>query len=642
MKAQIVSKPPLLRNYFFMASIIMLVIMSLAGLSGWSLSLSQKKEQATHYQRGAHHIEQVLTETFSYIENFCAFIGKKILQQDPTNLKSIETILQNKWISSETNQELFSWTLFDFVTPDGYAVVTSSQGILAEPKKVRDRSWLYDAPRRPWKLHFSHPAVGFTSGEWVLPLGYGIADKNGVLLGILSAGFNIQKLTRLVERSLDTENISFVILNDNMEVVAQSLDNFHTIKKDFFTPWLGVLDKSAAKAGPLASPIRYNDITYQFYKKLDKYPYIILVGESNNVLQDKMIRGLLPLLLQSIGIIVVLQIVLYLIYHRIITPAVILSDIADRISRGEENIDIPMGKIYTFTNLSTQLRNMMHYIEEIKSMKLELGRKNKELERAKNSAVSAKETALSASKAKSDFLASTAHELRTPLGQMIVLSEYMKAELFGKMSNPKYLDYANEIHLMGKESLQFIEDLLDEAQAGSGNFEIKQREEVSITDIIKRAVKLTVSNAYKNHIVINTEAPEDLPLLYVDPRRIRQILVNLISNAIKYSPEHTVITVLSRTIGRRLEVSVIDQGFGMSAMEIETALKRFGKVLNQNSGKVDSIGLGLPLVKHLAEVHGAEFNIQSESGKGTIVSIIFPPECVRWQEGDRLSVVSNW
>ncbi len=642
MDVQTTHHPPFLRNYFFMATIIMVVILLLAGLSGWFIWLSQKKERVLYYQKGAGHLEQVLTETFSYIENFCSFVGKKIAVQDPRNLKAIEAILQNKWIASETNQELFSWTLFDFVTPEGYAVVTSSQGVLSEPKKVRDRTWLYEAPRHPWKLLFSHPAVGFTSGEWVLPVGYGISNKHGAFIGTLSAGFNIQKLTRHIERSLDADKISFVILNSNMEVVSQSLDNFHTIDKDYFVQWAGAFDNAQSRSGSLASPIQSSDVTYRYYKKLDKYPYTVLIGESNALLEDSMTKALLPLFLQSIGIALILQIILYLIYHRIITPAVILSDIADKISRGEENINIPTSKIYTFSNLSTQLHNMMHYIEEIKSMKLELGRKNKELERTKNAAEHAKELALNASKAKSDFLASTAHELRTPLGQIITLSEYMKAELFGKMANPKYLDYATDIHLMGKESLQFIEDLLDEAQTGSGNFDIKQREEMHITDIIKRAIKLTVSAAYKNHIVINTNIADDLPPLYVDPRRIRQIMVNLITNAIKYSPEHTAITISARIIGKHMELSVKDQGFGMSATEVETALKRFGRVLNQNSGKVDSVGLGLPLVKHLAEAHGAEFTIQSESGKGTIVTITFPADCIKWPDGATLSVASNW
>lgn len=620
----------------------MVAVLALTGWSGWSIWHAQKKGRIADYQRDGSHIEQVLSETFSYIENFCEFIGKQILPYQPSNLKAIEGILQNKGVANEANQDLFSWTLFDFVTPEGYAVVTSGQGVLPEPKKITGRTWLYDAPRKPWKLHFSHPAIGFTSGEWVLPAGYGIANRKGELLGILSMGFNIQKLTRRVERSLETENISFVVLNNDFEVVLQSLDNFHTLKKDFFNAHLSALKLMSDKSGLLPAPIRYNGITYNYYKKLGKYPYIILMGEPKAVTHSKILAALLPLLLQSLVIAIFLQVVLYLIYRRIIIPAIILSDIADKISRGEENIEVPASKIYGFSTLSAQLRNMMEYIEEIKAIKLELKRKNNELERARNAAEISKEVALAASKAKSDFLASTAHELRTPLGQIIVLSEYMKAELFGKMANPKYLDYAAEMHLMGKESLQFIDDLLDEAQAGSGNFEVKNKEDVHIGEIIKRAVKLTVGNAHTNHIVINTEAPEDLPLLYVDPRRVRQILVNLISNAIKYSPEHTSITVSACVKGRQMEVSVRDQGFGMSASEIETALKRFGKVLNQNSDKVESIGLGLPLAKYLAEAHGAEFTIQSESGKGTAVTILFPAEAVRWQEESRLSMVSSW
>ena len=127
-------------------------------------------------------------------------------------------------------------------------------------------------------------------------------------------------------------------------------------------------------------------------------------------------------------------------------------------------------------------------------------------------------------------------------------------------------------------------------------------------------------------IRIDEYIEESLPKLFADGKRLRQVLINLISNSIKYSPPDTVINISALVKDGKIHLIVADQGFGMNEEQLAIALTKWGMVENENSGKLDSSGLGLPLAKHLIELHGAEFRVESKPGKGTIVTMVFPAE----------------
>jgi signal transduction histidine kinase len=199
----------------------------------------------------------------------------------------------------------------------------------------------------------------------------------------------------------------------------------------------------------------------------------------------------------------------------------------------------------------------------------------------------------------------------------------MKKELWGKLS-PKYKKYAEGIHKNSKLILDFINDILDESQIVEGKFKIIN----TLTDIpkvIDESIKLANNKHHnKSRIKIKKEIEEPLPLLICDKRRIQQVFVNLISNAIKYSKDDTTITIMAKVVDDRMEIKVMDQGIGMKEEDIPIALSAYGTLQGIGYQSTGSYGLGLAIVKMLLDSHDATLSVSSVEKKGTTVKIIFP------------------
>jgi len=224
-----------------------------------------------------------------------------------------------------------------------------------------------------------------------------------------------------------------------------------------------------------------------------------------------------------------------------------------------------------------------------------------------------------ATKAKSNFLAFTAHEIRSPLGFILTGSEVMSKELFGTLPQ-NYIKYAEGIHNNAQIILDFITDILDENQIIEGQFKIVNSLN-KIQDIIAQVISVYLG---KKNISIVTDFDPKLPLLICDKRRITQVIDNLINNSIKYSNENTTITISAKLHENQMIVTITDQGIGMKEHEIPIALSKYGTINKNDYTKGGSYGLGLPIVKMLLDAHDAILEIRTNNGKGTTVKIIFP------------------
>ncbi|HTI87944.1 MAG TPA: PAS-domain containing protein [Alphaproteobacteria bacterium] len=241
----------------------------------------------------------------------------------------------------------------------------------------------------------------------------------------------------------------------------------------------------------------------------------------------------------------------------------------------------------------------------------------------------AKEAAELASRAKTDFLANISHELRTPLNAIIGFSEVMRAQLFGPIGNNRYQEYLGDIHESGSHLLSLINDILDVAKAESGKMELNE-EVVDVRESIDASVRLIHERAEQDDVEIAVHVATGLPQLWADQRKVRQVLLNLLSNSIKFTPAGGAITV---TAGLDAEgammVTVVDTGIGIAPQDIAKALAPFGQVDSSLARKHTGTGLGLPLCRALVEAHGGTFRLESEVGRGTTVTITFPPERLR-------------
>jgi signal transduction histidine kinase len=232
----------------------------------------------------------------------------------------------------------------------------------------------------------------------------------------------------------------------------------------------------------------------------------------------------------------------------------------------------------------------------------------------------AKETAVQASKAKSEFLANVSHELRTPLNAIIGFSEVMIQEVFGPVGNDRYHDYAGDIRQSGVHLLGVINDLLDYSKLDAGRLELHAGS-VSLPRIVDKTVRMMRHEAEGEEITLIAKSTGIEGVIWGDEQKVTQIVLNLVSNAIKFTPPKGIVTVSLHEADGGVDIQVTDSGIGMSPSDIELALAPFGQVDSALSRKHTGTGLGLPLSKSLAELHGGSLEIASAPGKGTTVTV---------------------
>jgi PAS domain S-box-containing protein len=244
--------------------------------------------------------------------------------------------------------------------------------------------------------------------------------------------------------------------------------------------------------------------------------------------------------------------------------------------------------------------------------------------RAEEELLNAKRQAERASSAKSDFLAKVSHEIRTPLNAIIGISEVMMEERFGPIGNERYREYLKDIHASGGHLISLINDLLDLSKIEAGKLDLTFAS-VMLNELVQQCVALMQPQANRERIIIRTSLSPMLPPVVVDARSIRQIVLNLLSNSIKFTGAGGQVIVSTALTGRGEAVlRVRDTGVGMSEKEIETALEPFRQVANSTRWGSGGTGLGLPLTKALAEANRAIFTIRSAVNAGTLVEIVFP------------------
>ncbi len=235
----------------------------------------------------------------------------------------------------------------------------------------------------------------------------------------------------------------------------------------------------------------------------------------------------------------------------------------------------------------------------------------------------AKDVAEEASRQKSEFLARISHELRTPLNAIIGFSEVMRMGQFGEIKNEKYRGYINDIHASGGHLLSLINDLLDLSKIEAGKLELNFTA-VNVADSAEHAVRLLQDVATRGRVLVRKSLPDNLPRVVADLRALRQVMLNILSNAIKFTdPGGQVIISAQLTRDGELALSIKDTGIGMDSAQIKVALEPFKRV--ETAGReTQGTGLGLSLTKALVEANRAKFNLSSEPGRGTLIEIVFP------------------
>jgi len=237
---------------------------------------------------------------------------------------------------------------------------------------------------------------------------------------------------------------------------------------------------------------------------------------------------------------------------------------------------------------------------------------------------SAKRAAETANTHKSDFLARVSHEIRTPLNAIIGFADMMAGERFGPLGHHRYAEYANDIVRSGRHVLDIVNDLLDISKIEAGEMDL-EFESVGLNEAVSSAVSLVQPQANSQRVIIRTALSQSVPNVVADLRSIKQIVLNILANAIRFTPSGgQIIVSTAYESNGSVVLRIRDTGIGMSRTELELAMKPFRQVAPGARGRGDGTGLGLPLTKAMVDANRATFSIHSTPNEGTLVEITFP------------------
>jgi two-component system cell cycle sensor histidine kinase PleC len=267
-------------------------------------------------------------------------------------------------------------------------------------------------------------------------------------------------------------------------------------------------------------------------------------------------------------------------------------------------------------------RDLMSNVKDLQKERLQAEKQSQRLAELADKYSEEKTRAEAANRSKSEFLANMSHELRTPLNAIIGFSEVIENQFFGPVGPPKYLEYARDIHKSGQFLLDVISDILDMSKIEAGRVELELAKG-KLSGIVEETLRLIAPRAAEGKVEIVREISTKLEI-EADKRALKQILINILANAVKFTPEGGKVTIAAKKTGDTIELSIRDTGIGIPPRDIEKLGRPFAQVENQFTKSKGGSGLGLAISRSLVELHGGSLRIASELGKGTTVTVALP------------------
>jgi two-component system, cell cycle sensor histidine kinase PleC len=304
---------------------------------------------------------------------------------------------------------------------------------------------------------------------------------------------------------------------------------------------------------------------------------------------------------------------------------------------------VPAGVGVALVIIALAMLIVLWRARRVQSMVVETARRlaaeNARLESGERALLAAKDEAERANRGKAEFLAQLSHEIRTPMNAIAGFAELFGSEVYGPLGNPQYREYAAHIQTSAQHLLNLTNDILDLSRAEIGRLDLAETG-VDVGVAIGFVARMLMKDAAAGGVTMTWGMPSGPLTLLADERRLRQMLINIINNAIKFTPEGGTVSAagLRRPDGG-ITIQVADSGIGIAPADVEKALRPFTKLKADTARSYEGAGIGLALTRQLVELHGGHIDLDSEPSKGTTVSLLFPKE--RTIEAEGRAVISE-
>jgi signal transduction histidine kinase len=509
---------------------------------------------------------------------------KETYEKDPTSLDPAALLAENLALRGAAVQ-------IGVAGADGYVTSSSYKWVAGTRLSIADRAhFKVHVERDSGSIFISQPVDSrATPGRSVINISRRLNNADGSFAGVAVLSIDPVYLSQMFNR-LNTGAKGFITIagRDDLEIRARTTGDGVTVPRRVLqnAKLAGMIAEVSVGSYETPSPID-GVVRLVSFRVLSDYPLIVIVGLAKDEVLASYRTHRLWVLVAALAISLIF-----------LAAALLLVRQNDRRMR-----------------IETELR--------LQSRELLLSR-----DAAEQSALAAH----AADRAKSEFLANMSHELRTPLNAIIGFSEIIMREMFGPCGQPAYVEYAGDMHKAGQHLLGIIKDILDLSKVEAGHAELHE-ELIDVDATVKSALAVVRHRLEQGGHRVSVEIPADLPVLRADPVRLKQILINLLSNAAKFTPPRGRIALGAalRDDGC-MAFSVRDSGIGMAAEDIAVALAPFGQVASSLSRGHEGTGLGLPLTNKLVELHQGELQVESAPNQGTTVTVIFPAERVVQRE----------
>lgn len=609
-------KSSLAHSFAIISSIVLITIVGASICVGIFVHNSFYNNQKSKIIESAITIDRELFEVFSSITSYFNFLGNEISSIDNLSLEKINQILLNQSFHAYNNANI--WGKFIWLPKDKNFTIFPDK---LEEKNF-DKELFKKTSFQPNTLLFFPPYMNFKH-QWALPLGMGIFNKKNQYVGTIINNLNLDKLVEKLDPSFDSNNLIFMLLDENMNFILASkrigFSFYNILPPDNFVHQLKAnINSSKLKSGFFSGDIIYKKFNFLYFAHSHNYPFYFIIGEDSKVTNSEYLEATLPRIIELTLIGILSIVLLYYFKRYIIKPIILLSNSAKKIANGDLTSSIYDTKYKEVKLLANQL-------EEAQTTKLELIQaKNMSDELSKNLEQIVKERTKDLEEAldiKTELLNSVSHEVRAPIQGITTISKEL-VEHWNLHPDTKKFDLALAIANNSQRLFSLVSNLLDLAILNEDKmyFNFQEVDIISlIHDIIKECNSLYLMK--KNINIIFMKHPEKLTLS-IDAEKITQVLRNLLTNSIKFMNSGTIEISLHYDSDLGYIITISDEGMNIPEEELDNIFSPFTKN-SKNPLKVGGAGIGLTISKKIISAHNGKIWAKNND-KGISLSFSIP------------------